>query len=74
MWPLKHFGALEKLCLCRRVVWLITRAGAPQKGGNAGTNPTAELSTDPEVFTVRLIPTIIFLVGNTSCILSLLLS
>lgn len=31
MWPLKHFGALGKLCLCRRAIWLITPAALPRK-------------------------------------------
>jgi len=39
MQPLKCFGALGKLCLCRTVVWLITQAGSPQKGGKVCTPP-----------------------------------
>lgn len=31
MWPLKRFGDLGKLCLCRRAIWLITPAGLPRK-------------------------------------------
>lgn len=61
MWPLKHFGALGKLCLCRRVIWLITQADSSQEGSNTCTFATAEHSTGPEVFTVGLIPTIIYL-------------
>lgn len=69
MWPQKCFGALGKLCLCRRAIWLITPAGLPRN--NTCTSPMAQLSISPEVFAIGLMPTIIFQVGDSSYILSL---